>query len=70
MGSLVSWEELGKAGEQKVIMAIPTGFVHFRNIYIPCCHGYGNEEIDLMVTGPTGIWSIEVMTNLLFKSNP
>ena len=60
MDNSVSWEELGEAGEQKVIASIPTGFAHFRNIYIPCCHGYGYEEIDLVVIGPTGIWSIEV----------
>ena len=60
MDSSVSWEDLGEAGEQKVIAAIPTGFDYFRNIYVPCCHGYVQEEIDLVVTGSTGIWSIEV----------
>jgi len=60
MKSSISWEELGEAGEQKVAAAIPKGFAYFRNIHIPCCHGYGTEEIDLVVTGPTGIWSIEV----------
>ncbi len=60
MNSSISWEELGEAGEQKVVTAIPKGFAYFRNIYIPCCHGYGTEEIDLVVTGPTGIWSVEV----------
>jgi len=54
MDKSISWEELGEAGEQKVIEAIPVGFSHFRNIYIPCCHGYGREEIDLVATGPTG----------------
>ena len=60
MDNSISWEELGEAGEQKVIAAIPKGFAYSRNIHIPCCHGYGTEEIDLVVTGPTGIWSIEV----------
>ena len=60
MDSSVSWEELGEAGERKVRAAIPKGFDYFRNIHIPCCHGYGSEEIDLVVTGRTGIWSIEI----------
>jgi len=59
MNSSISWEELGEVGEQKVIASISKGFAYFRNIYVPCCHGYGKEEIDLVVTGPTGIWSIE-----------
>ena len=55
-----SWEELGEAGEQKVLTAVPKGFFYFRNILVPCIHGNDYEEIDLAVVGPTGIWSIEV----------
>jgi len=60
VSSTDSWEQLGEAGEQKVREAIPEGFYHFRNIFVPCHHGYGREEIDLVVVGPTGIWAIEV----------
>ena len=60
MNTPASWEEMGEVGEQKVIAAIPKGFAYFRNIYVPCCHGFGREEIDLVVLGPTGIWCIEV----------
>ncbi len=51
---------MGEVGEEKVIGAIPKGFTYFRNRLVPCCHAYGQEEIDLVVTGLTGIWSIEV----------
>ena len=55
-----SWEELGEAGEQKASQAIPKGFSHFHNKLVSCQHGNDYEEIDLIVMGTTGIWSIEV----------
>ena len=55
-----SWEELGEDGERKVLAAIPEGFSHYRNVLVPCHHGNDYEEIDLIVVGPTGIWSIEI----------
>lgn len=55
-----SWEELGEVGEQKVSQAIPKGFSHFRNKLVPCQYDNDYEEIDLIVIGTTGIWSIEV----------
>jgi len=55
-----SWEELGEAGEQKVLPAVPEGFFYFRNVLVPCHHGNDYEEIDLVVVGATGIWSIEI----------
>lgn len=55
-----SWEELGEDGERKVRAAIPEGFSHYRNILVPCQHGNDYEEIDLIVVGSTGIWSVEI----------
>jgi len=60
VSSTDSWEQLGEAGEQKVSAAIPEDFSYFRNLLVPCQHGNDYEEIDLIVVGPTGIWSIEV----------
>ena len=58
--NIESWIELGQAGEQKVLAAIPKGFTCFQNILVPCVHGLEFEEIDIVAVGPTGIWSIEV----------
>ena len=60
MDSSASWVEMGEVGEEKVVASIPKGYASFRNRLVPCCHGYVQEEIDLVATGPTGIWSIEV----------
>lgn len=60
VSSTDSWEELGEDGERKVLATIPEGFSHYRNILVPCHHGNDYEEIDLIVVGPTGIWSIEI----------
>ena len=55
-----AWIEMGKIGEETVTESIPKGFKYFRNIYVPCFHGYDREEIDLVIIGRSGIWSIEI----------